>query len=243
MAVQTTADLRKVTIRVSDPDPDATDSSSDEEGRETPAKRRKIAVYEAYIRRPRISPADPSPVTRKQAGGPMKIPVSDPGTRRMPKTPFPQGVRKRKWGKWCSEIRNPFTRRRVWLGTFDSAEAASDAYLGRKKEFEIAQQGITEIPPIESKKEDGSEESAEVLEVPVSSDSCSSNREIVAEEDGEMWLGRWVPMGDGREVSYSVKYGIPIIDNFGHMLGEFRRLDDELWICKPEEDDDYYHGC
>lgn len=39
-----------------------------------------------------------------------------------------QGIRRRKWGKWVSEIRVPGSRDRLWLGSYATPEAAAIAH-------------------------------------------------------------------------------------------------------------------
>ncbi|XP_059285093.1 ethylene-responsive transcription factor ERF117-like [Lycium ferocissimum] len=163
---------------------------------------------------------------------------------------FP-GVRKRKSGKFCAEIKHPVNKKRIWLGTFITAEAAYEIYKCKKLEFEelvkakSAKKGqkIQESSSSNDSLMDvvGNKDSLNGVEeknnlfAKEKQESCSTNSSNKDEEkinlfDEELLVGQWVQIGEDKEVKISLKFGVPIVDNYGFLLGEFSALDD-LSIC------------
>ncbi|VVB00808.1 unnamed protein product [Arabis nemorensis] len=128
------------TVRVICNDPYATESSSEDEGIISGNKPRRPIKPKPPLKR-YVSEICVPTLIQRYDNKPNSISVT--GNRKS--SSGYKGVRRRTWGRFAAEIRDPFMKKREWLGTFQTAEEAAEAYRKRKCEFD-EQLGLVNQP-------------------------------------------------------------------------------------------------
>lgn len=115
------------------------------------------------------------------------------------------GAHKRTSGRYSTEIWDPHQKRRIWLGTFSSAEEASLVYLAAKRQIQEHSRRATD----------------ETI-------NCISCEKTPDESGGGGAAVREDVSGDKDMPEWKIGFlcGVEIVDRNGFLVGEFSKVDD-----------------
>ncbi|KAM7487626.1 hypothetical protein LguiB_025110 [Lonicera macranthoides] len=232
--------MRKV--RVMCYDPDATDSSDDERCSKNRRMIREIKLVigdkPQSVKAPEQSSSSCQQSSNGEKNSKKVLTVEIPNRRRS--TTNLRGVRQRKWGKWAAEIRDPFQRKRIWLGTYNTPEEASMAYDAKRLEFEAMEKSCNNSSSQPHSVTEDSESvfshtsPFSVLELESSSlspvngkrtENINGNTVAVSKEDEQLSLAQI-----GEKLELDLELDSLFMDDFVKPLDDFGDLDD-LKIC------------